>query len=523
MFERIKNFFKTNEVVEKEATHNRSGYQTGYFSEYFNGEKNLGEIGAIKNYYLDYNSLRLRSWQSYLESEITQTVINRYAKWVVGSGLKLKSEPNIKYLENNEASIDVIKFTSNVESSFQLYAKSKLCDYSGMDSLNEIAKKAFINSKVGGDILVVLRVVNGFLKIQLIDGAHVCDEYNSSEHNPQYLKNGNKVIHGIEMSKTGEHVAYYIHKGNNEYERIKRKNKLGIVQSFLVGSGLRMRINNYRDIPSISAILETLKKLERYKEATVGSAEEQNKIPYTIEHGTASTGENPLQGQMAKAFNIGNSDQVAEDIDGDQLADNIAATTNKQVFNMPIDSSLKSLDAKMQLYFRDFYTLNEDVTYYTIGMPPDVARSKYDSNFSASRAALKDWEHTLLVERSQYFEYFYEKIYRYWFNLNILQNNIQAPKYSLSNESLVNEAYLSSRFIGVGVPHIDPEKEVRAERLKLGETGARIPLTTVEKSTEQLNAGDSEQNIIQYSKELEDFNELTPDQAIDQNLDKSES
>ena len=59
----------------------------------FDGEKDSGEAGPILDYDLDYKGLRYRSWESYLSSEITQTVVRKYVTWIIGSGLKLQSEP----------------------------------------------------------------------------------------------------------------------------------------------------------------------------------------------------------------------------------------------------------------------------------------------------------------------------------------------------------------------------------------------------------------------------------------------
>jgi hypothetical protein len=59
----------------------------GVWSSSFDGEKNFGEIGPIKRYILDYHALSLRSWQSYLESDISKTVIDRYCIWVIDKGL----------------------------------------------------------------------------------------------------------------------------------------------------------------------------------------------------------------------------------------------------------------------------------------------------------------------------------------------------------------------------------------------------------------------------------------------------
>ena len=60
----------------------------------------------------------------------------------------------------------------------------------------------------------------------------------------------------------------------------------------------------------------------------------------------------------------------------------------------------------------------------------------------------------------------------------------------------------NARFTGPMFPHIDPLKEVNAERAKLGDLAKDIPLTTVEAATEALNGGDSASNLEQFIEEL---------------------
>ena len=70
------------------------------------------------------------------------------------------------------------------------------------------------------------------------------------------------------------------------------------------------------------------------------------------------------------------------------------------------------------------------------------------------------------------------------------------------------EAYSNARFTGPLFPHIDPLKEVKAEREKLGTLAAHIPLTTVEAATEFLMSGDSDSNAYQFAEELKQAKEL---------------
>ena len=504
----IKSLFKRGDQKKIEASGYGSHASSSIFSIPFDGEKNLGEIGPAKDYVLQYDLLRLRSWQSYLDSEITQTVVNKYTKWVVGSGLKLQSEPNKIILESEGVKIDFSEFSKMTEARFNLFSKSKRADFSKMSSLNKLTNTAFLNAKIGGDVLVIMRYENKQVTVQLVDGQHVRYHGFGGDYWPVKMDNGNVVKNGIEFNSRGEHVAYWVSQKNDlKSKRVKAKNSKGITQAFMY-YGFKYRLDNHRGIPLISAVLETLKKLERYKEATVGSAEERAKVVGFIKHELGGTGENPMNKQMAKAFdadaNYGDSD-LAIDADGNALADKVAATTNKQMFNLPQGASMDTLDTKNDLYFKDFYDTNIDIICACLGIPPEVAMSKYDSNFSASRAALKDWEHTLLVERNLVKEDFLQLIYDYWFEVMIHENKIQAPGYIMSPVSSdVREAYRNCRFIGANVPHIDPLKEVMAERAKLGDTGKAMPLTTLEMATETLNGGDSQQNLSNFAKEKDD-------------------
>jgi capsid protein len=483
------------------------------FTHTFNGEKNLGEVGPIKSYQIDYTALSLRAWQSYIESDISQTILNRFELWVIGAGLKLQAEPNKVVLKSEGlGDLDTQAFNEMVEARWSVWANSNVSDYSRMNNLHILTGKAFLNTLVSGDVLVILRYINDTVCVQLIDSAHVQAPTYGNEVFPTVLPNGNQIKNGIEFSPQGEHVAYYVKDYLNRFERIPAKPVDSDLVMAFMATGLEYRLDNTRGIPKISTVLETIAKLDRYKEATVGSAEERQKIAYSIEHEAFSDGSSPVLEMIAKARDVdGNNDKLPEDSRGNQLADKVAATTNKMTFNMTPGAHLKSLESKNELHFKDFHNTNRDDVSSTVGIPPEVAMSKYDSNFSASRAALKDWEHTLNVARKKFAFKFLQKIYNFWLETEILKNKIQAPGYiiaKLKYNWMVLEAYRTVRFVGPSVPHIDPLKEVAAERLKLGDTGASLPLTTLEQATESLNGGESDSNMEQYALELEESKKL---------------
>jgi capsid protein len=385
-----------------------------------------------------------------------------------------------------------------------------------MITINTMAAEVLKSSLIGGDVLVRLFYdKKRGIRVQMIDGGSVSAVITSAGNFPNILENGNELRYGVEISPDGEDVAYWIRNRDLKYERIEARSKTGHQVAFLV-KGSMYRPQDCRGIPLISVVLETLAKLERYKEATVGSAEERAKIPYFIEHGVHSDGENPLLKGLAEATRGGtviggNADgRLPQTVQGEELANKVYASTNKQVYNMPIGAKINAVDTKSDLHFAEFYNKNIDIICAALGIPPDVAFQKYENSYSSSRAALKDWEHTLKVERDRFAEQFYKPIYEFWLMVNVFEGKIKADGFTeaiLNNNDLIVTSYTQSRFIGDNVPHIDPVKEVQAERLKLGERGKNIPLTTVEDATEALNSGDAVSNVKQFANELHEAEE----------------
>lgn len=503
VFNQIGNILNLGKVKRLQSELNQVKQKlNAYYNPYYNfspiynypydGEKTPGEMGAAKDYTLLYDYLRVRSWQAYLESEIAQMVFNKYILWVIGSGLKVQPEP-VRYILESEGVKVNDNFIKQCEQRFNLWTFSRHSDSCRMNPIDCLAGEAFKNAKVGGDVLIVLSVKNGYTTMQVIDGSHVISPYLEDKYFNEAKNRGNRIEYGIELNPDNEHVAYYVFGVENKIYRIPRYgNKSGNLMAFMV-YGNKYRIDNVRGMPLISAVLETLKKLDRYKEATVGSAEERQKIAYSVEHTADSTGENPLLAklQQSQALGFGEAPESKSVSDYEAAATKVASTTQKQAFNMPIGSTLKLLESKNELYFKDFYTTNIQLVCASVGIPYEVAVSAFNSNYSASRAAIKDWEHSMKTSREQFSYQFYQNFYNLWLEVEILNGKIQADGYikaMIDNNIMVMEAYRNARWMGANVPNIDPVKEVMAERLKLGDDVT--PLTDYDQSTESLGSGD---------------------------------
>lgn len=478
----------------------------------FDGEKTPGELGRPINYYPHYYNLRVRSWEAYLNNEIPQIVVNKYVLWVVGQGLKLQAEPKTSLLPSN---FNDEEFKDKIETRFRLYADDKESTWPKTLTLNQLAAEAKKNAVVGGDVLLVQHFEKNKISAELIDGAHIATPYGSI-----FIKEAserkNKIIHGVEINSKGQHINYYVKDSVLGYKKIPAKGqKSGRVVATMI-YGLRYRLNETRGIPLMTAIAETVKKLDRYKEAAVGSAEERAKIVFVQTHEINSSGANVLRKPVINASNV-NAGKAPETNVDNENATTIATTTGKSTFNLTPGSDLKALASQSEADFEKFFTPNANLVASCMGIPAAVAFDNYDRAFNSAQAAVKSWGHKLFVEQKNFGIDFYQPIYEFWLYVNDLIGYINIPGFQKALEGedrAVILAYYNARWVGPRVPQIDPLKEVKSE---IGMINAG--LTTLEGSAERLGLGDWSKNIEQYKKELKKLPVIEP--VIEQNINKN--
>lgn len=477
----------------------------------FDGEKNDGALGPIQNYVPQYYDLSQRSWGAYITSDIAKTVIDKWVTWIIDQGLSLKANPIKKVLESEGITMtpdQSERFNDIVEARFGVWSRSFYSSYSGEKNLKQIAKDVFLNAKIGGDVLVVLRYVDGCLKVQELDGRRIMHPGTTTD-----VGSENILSNGVEIEPSGKVVGYWLRDKSGKAVRIDAYSDTGLRVAFLV-KGSKWTLDYHRGLPVIAPVMESIGKLDRYKESVVANAEEIAKVVVQFVHQNYSDGSDPLNSnKILSRLQRGDDPQTLPVDDfSEQLAKRVAATYQKSVINMPKGAEMKPVQPSATIRdFEPFYKTNAHIICAAVGIPPNVAFSLYTDSFSASRAATKDWDHTIDVERDDFTDQFYTHVYRFWLFTQIMEGKIDAPGFVEAwnkKNFMVTESYVNARFTGPHFPHIDPLKEVNAERAKLGDLGKHIPLTTVEAATEQLGGGDSDSNVEQFADELNNAKKL---------------
>lgn len=502
---------------DKAAQLIRQGYvRSPIRTRSWDGEKNYGEAGPVINYVPDFARLSLRSWEAYATNDIVVTIINKYVKWMVSSGLKLQANPEVDVLESEGIRFDAERFEKTIESRFRVWSKSKIASYNNEQSFVKLQKEAFKNAKISGDVLTILSYVKGKPTVQLVDGLHVRTPLGYNEFTD--LENGNRIRSGVELDSMNRQVAYHVCVGLNKFKRVPAYT--GKIRTAFLYYGSTYKIDTVRGLPAIAVSLEKLKKLDRYSEATVAGAESRANIVMAIVHDSFSTGENPQLQKMVQAS--GSTMDLPEDSYGNDLSDKMTAETNNQVYNMPVGSKLEApFDGRVEQSYKEFISSNADIICAAFGIPPNVAYSLYTDSFSASRAATKDWDHTMTVDRDDMSDQWLKRVYEFFVYAENINGKLSMPGFLSAYQTdnrMVIDSYLNCRFVGPQFPHIDPEKEANAARLRLGPLADNAPLSNLEQETEGLNGGDYKDNVKRMSKELEMLVDL-PIQQTDNTTD----
>lgn len=485
---------------------------TGYvpiFTTVFNGEKNKGELGVPKNLLMDYRAIRARAYESYGKSDIVRMVAGKVFKWVIGSGLKMQSIPDTTILKYEKITEDFKGFVKNFEAYFALWAESTRSDYSGMGNLHTNALSNKITKFIGGDSLTVCRLDDNLnLTVQVIDGQHVQTPFSDNVFMRDAKGRGNIIIHGIEMDVKGTHKAFYVQKQIDnvaqigQWERIEAIGKETGLRLAWMGYNGKHRIDHHRGVSGLLVVIEKINKLDRWVEASLSSAEERAKIYLQIVHGKSSDGENPMVAPLKRR--IGMNDPLLPFDQAELVSKNIQATENKMAYNMPVDSKLEAVNSQSESQFEQFYKPVLEQICASMDAPPEVVTQKYNSNYSASRAAINMWGYIVDIARKEESRDFYDPIKDIFLYVHILKNKISATGYlearAKGNADVV-EAYSRAKFTGVNMPHIDPLKEANAIRVMLG-INDQTPLITHEAATEQLGNGEFDANLDKISDEM---------------------
>ncbi len=468
-----------------------SGYDQGGASKKKNSFK--GFNASSKTPYDDIdknlNTLRQRSRSLYMTSPIATSAVKNVRTNVVGQGLRLKARIDFKYLGLTQDEAD--EWERNTERKFNLWAESKFCDSKGLDNFYELQQIALIGWVLNGDSFALIKRSKSTwympysLKIQLIESDRISTpNSNGSSNLIKKLHNGNQIISGVEIDKEGCVVAYHIcstyptSSEKKEWVRIEAVGKkTGIYNVIHIMEGERSE--QYRGVPFLAPVIESLKQITRYTEAELMAA---------VINGMFSVFIEVEKGDEKEAF---------KGFDEEDATDRDIKLGNGMVNILNPGEKIGTVDPnRPNINFDTFVTGMCKQIGGALEIPYELLFKTFNSSYSASRASLMEAWKAFRMRRTWFANDFCQPIYEAWLSEAVANGTVKAPGFF--NSPFVRKAWCGVEWNGPAPGQIDPTKEVKAarERVELG-------VSTREQETMQLTGGDFDKNVEQLVLERE--------------------
>lgn len=470
----------------------------------YDGEQDIGAMGNEIVYDVDYYSMAQRAYTLAITNEFVRIAVTRLCQFVIGTGLKLYPTPLKRFIEKYfKVTLDV-EFAKDIQELWSLFEDDKNVSSDKLDNIHGIAKSIFYNAFIAGDVLVIKRVKNGNLEYQVINGLSV------KNITSQVLAKGNKIIDGVEIDENGKHVQYFVIDKDGKEQKIAARDSKDRLVAWLVYADDK-RLGAVRGYSPLGAIMQKLRNIGKYTNSEVIAANTNSKFAAFVKHDKESSGANPFKG--LPGFARGIQEHLAENNDSEQAQENatekrtflekIKKFTAGIIMNLPKGQSIESIDTKRpNVNCTQFVDGSMKYNNAALGIPHEIALLVFQSNFSASRAALKMFEMILRYYRKFIIvDQFYQEVYKQFFEIGCLKNYINAPKYlTLKNDNgYLDNAYTKAKFVGAQIPHIDETKEVNAVLAKI-----KGGLSTFEQGLESLGCTTDFDTLIETRKAEQD-------------------
>ncbi len=439
--------------------------------------------------------LRQRSRSLYMSAPLAVSAIKTNRTNIIGEGLKLKSTIDADFLGLTPD--QATEWQQTAEREFKLWAGSKFCDSTRVNNFYEIQQVACMSWLMNGDACVLLeyekpsRAFPYGLRIHLIESDRVSTPHTTG--NDVYLyatnpDNGNRIFNGVEVDKNNRVVAYYVcntYPNSNlyakkEWKRVKafgdRTGAPGVLMIYETE-----RAEQYRGVPYLAPVIESLKQLTRYSEAEMMAAVINGifTVFVTSENGTGEAGFTGI---------IDEDDRVSDDDMNYEIGSGLVNILEK-------GQKIEIADAKRpSTNFDAFVGSLAKYVGAALEIPVEVLMKSFMSSYSASRAALLEAWKAFRMKRAWIATDFCQPVYELFLAEAIAKGRLHAPGFFL--DPLIRAAYCGAQWNGPAQGMVDPVKEVSAAEKRI-----QIGISTRQRETTELLGGDFESNVAQLARE----------------------
>lgn len=418
------------------------------------GSKFYGGFGSTDILSVDYWTLRTRSTQLFRTNLYARGIIRRFLTNVINTGLHLEAVPEEKVLGFPEDGLS--EWSENVETRFSLWEKAPyLCDEHECRTFGALQVAAYMEALVSGDCLVQLRQDRrtGLPRVKLIPGDAV-------ETPLDALRRDIRIEHGVELDDAGRHVAYWVRQRNGKSERLPAWGaRTGRRVAWLVYA-TEKRLDDVRGEPILSLVLQSIRELDRYRDATLRKQVINSMLAMFIKKTEERAGTLPITGGAVRRTSV-----TVKEEDGDRRFNVAEHMPGLVLDELQVGEEPFAFPTGTDQAYGDFEEAVVSAIAWTNNLPPEILKLAFSNNYSASQAAINEMKMFLNLARERWGSDFCSPIYEEWLLSQALAKKIDAPRLLESwrdvNAYDVFGSWVSSDWAGQIKPAVDLSKLVR--------------------------------------------------------------
>jgi lambda family phage portal protein len=489
-----------------------SGYSEGGASRRKKSLKGWDSTSLSPLEDIDFNLdlLRQRSRSLYMSAPIATSAIKTQRTNVIGSGLRLKCKIDYEFLNITKEKAE--SWGKSTEKEFGLWAESVWCDTQRLNNFYELQQLALISWLINGDGVAIIKHSDTkpwmpySMRLHLIEGDRICNPNTYSTIGIQQTvpkaDNGNRIYNGIEIDNDGAVTAYHICNQYPDSTVQSQMKKWQRVEAFgaLTGEPNILHImesercEQYRGIPFLAPVIESLKQITRYTEAELMAAVVQSFFTAFIKVTTPKN-------EIPFADLLPDEDKVETDANSYELGAgsiNVLGPNEDVVFGDPTRPSSG---------FDPFVTAMTKQIGAALEIPSELLTKSFMASYSASRAALLEAWKAFRMRRTWFANDFCQPVYELFLSEAVALGRINAPGYF--NDVSIKKAWCKANWNGPAPGQLDPVKEVNAATLRVAQG-----FSTREKETIEITGGNWDENLVQVKRENQLLNDAQPQASV---------
>lgn len=448
---------------------------------------------AEDNIDLYSSTLRQRARDLYAGGGLARSGPQSLTTSVVGWGIVPKPKIDGDFLGMTDEAREEAE--RNILREFRLWAENNMCDAERQQNFYGLQHLAFLSMLMSGDVFALFGMKENKrtpyqTTIRLLEADRICNPDSSGDSESKETESGGRIIDGVEINREGEVIRYHIASRNPNAGANNAELTWTAIDAYGKDTGYPniLHVMTYerpeqrRGLPFVSAEIESLKQFTRYMNAELAA----NVVSSML---TAFITSSEDDGKFGLEDAVNDDEKVTDDDLQLELAPGA-------IYNLPPGKQVETVNPlRSNTQFESFVNTCIMTIASSMGIPKEVLVKKYESNYTAARAALLDFWRTVRVYRTKFNSSFNQPVYEQWLSEAVASGRIEAPGFF--DDPAIRQAWCGCLWMGASMGHVDPKKEIEAAAMRIANN-----LTTQEQEASEYNGNNFEEIMKQRKKEV---------------------